>query len=145
MASTSLLRMAELSRPMGTLYHTIGDEARIPLEGLAVATDEPPHLKGPNGLDLVPEVRRTPGRTDLLLHDIGTGDGIAQGAAGPGEIRTPALWGLRFRRPLLHDGSAATVADAVRRHGGEAALARRSVERLREDEWLALLAFLHSL
>ena len=25
------------------------------------------------------------------------------------EIRTPALWGLRFRRPLLHDGSAATI------------------------------------
>jgi carboxyvinyl-carboxyphosphonate phosphorylmutase len=29
--------------------------------------------------------------------------------------RTPALWGLRFRRPLLHDGSAATVEDAIRR------------------------------
>jgi hypothetical protein len=30
--ATSLLRMAELSRPMGALYHTIGDEASIPLE-----------------------------------------------------------------------------------------------------------------
>lgn len=89
--------------------------------------------------------RPVPLFSDLLLHDIGTGDGIAQGAAGPGEIRTPALWGLRFRRPLLHDGSAATVADAVRRHGGEAALARRAIERLRQEEWAALLAFLHSL
>ena len=51
--------------------------------------------------------------SDLLLHDIGTGDGIRQGAAEPDEIRTPALWGLRFRRPLLHDGSAATIDDAI--------------------------------
>jgi mono/diheme cytochrome c family protein len=35
--------------------------------------------------------------SDLLLHDIGTGDGIAQGAGTPDEIRTPALWGLRHR------------------------------------------------
>ena len=59
--------------------------------------------------------------SDLLLHDVGTGDGIKQGAAAPNEIRTPALWGLRLRRPLLHDGSAATVDEAVRKHGGEAA------------------------
>ena len=42
--------------------------------------------------------------SDLLLHDIGTGDGIRQEAAEPQEFRTPALWGLRLRRPLLHDG-----------------------------------------
>ena len=51
--------------------------------------------------------------SDLLLHDVGTGDGIQQEAAGPQEFRTPALWGLRLRRPLLHDGSAATIEDAV--------------------------------
>ena len=39
--------------------------------------------------------------SDLLLHELGTGDGIEQGAAEPDEIRTPALWGLRLRRPLL--------------------------------------------
>ena len=89
--ATSLLRMAELSRPMGTLYHTIGDEARIPLEGLAVATDEPPHLKGPNGLDLVPEVRRTPGRTDLLLHDTDLPDGPYFVTLGPDTVLAVAL------------------------------------------------------
>ena len=68
--------------------------------------------------------------SDLLLHDVGTGDGIRQAAAEPDEIRTPALWGLRFRRPLLHDGSAATIDDAIRRHGGEAALARDGYERM---------------
>ena len=45
--------------------------------------------------------------SDLLLHDVGTGDGIEQEAAQQNEIRTPALWGLRLRRPLMHDGSAA--------------------------------------
>ena len=51
--------------------------------------------------------------SDLLLHDIGTADGIQQQAATAQEFRTPALWGLRLRRPLLHDGSAATIEDAI--------------------------------
>ena len=83
--------------------------------------------------------------SDLLLHDIGTGDGIQQAAADGAEIRTPALWGLRFRRPLLHDGSAATIADAIARHAAEAELARRGYERLSPDEHQQLLAFLRSL
>ena len=83
--------------------------------------------------------------TDLLLHDIGTGDGIQQGAAEPHEMRTPALWGLRFRRPLLHDGSAATIADALRRHGGEAQTARSNFDRLSDAQQTALLRFLASL
>jgi len=83
--------------------------------------------------------------SDLLLHDVGTGDDIQQGAAEPDEIRTPALWGLRFRRPFLHDGSAVTIADAVERHAGEAELARRGFQRLTPDDRLRLLAFLRSL
>jgi len=83
--------------------------------------------------------------SDLLLHDIGTGDGIEQASGAPDEIRTPALWGLRFRRPLLHDGAAATIEDAVRRHGGEADLARRGFEQINESERAALVAFLRSL
>jgi CxxC motif-containing protein (DUF1111 family) len=83
--------------------------------------------------------------SDLLLHDIGTGDGIAQGDAGPDEIRTPALWGLRFRRPLLHDGSAATAEEAILRHGGEAARSRERYLHLVRSDQEALLAFLNSL
>jgi len=83
--------------------------------------------------------------SDLLLHDVGTGDDIQQAAAEPGEIRTPALWGLRFRRPFLHDGSAVTIADAVERHAGEADLARRGFQRLTPDDRMRLLAFLRSL
>lgn len=89
--------------------------------------------------------RPVPLFSDLLLHDVGTGDGIAQAAAGPDELRTPPLWGLRFRRPLLHDGSAATAAEAVRRHAAEARPAREGFERLSPADRKALLAFLDSL
>jgi CxxC motif-containing protein (DUF1111 family) len=83
--------------------------------------------------------------SDLLLHDVGTGDDIPQASALPNEIRTPALWGLRVRRPLLHDGSAATAEDAIGRHRGEAEGVRRRFERLTEPQRQALVAFLGSL
>jgi CxxC motif-containing protein (DUF1111 family) len=83
--------------------------------------------------------------SDLLLHDIGTGDDIPQGPAHPEEIRTPSLWGLRFRRPMLHDGSAATIEEAIRRHGVEALRARRMFDALDTGTRNALLAFLKSL
>ncbi|HSR52614.1 MAG TPA: di-heme oxidoredictase family protein [Acidobacteriota bacterium] len=83
--------------------------------------------------------------SDLLLHDVGTGDGIEQADAAMNEIRTPALWGLRFRRPLLHDGSAATPAQAIERHANEAAGVIELYKLLSEQERLALLNFLDSL
>ena len=83
--------------------------------------------------------------SDLLLHELGTGDGIEQGASQPDEIRTPALWGLRMRRPLLHDGSAATVAEAIGRHAGEASGVTEQYRRLTDDQRRVLLAFLDSL
>lgn len=51
--------------------------------------------------------------TDFLLHDMGAlGDGIEDGGevpdgAGALELRTPALWNVRTRDPMLHDGRAA--------------------------------------
>jgi CxxC motif-containing protein (DUF1111 family) len=83
--------------------------------------------------------------SDLLLHDIGTGDGIDQAAASGAEIRTPALWGLRERRPLLHDGSAATAEIAIERHAGEADRVRAAFQALPADRRAALIAFLLSL
>ena len=83
--------------------------------------------------------------SDLLLHDVGTGDGIEQEAAQQNEIRTPALWGLRQRRPLLHDGSAPTITDAINRHDGEAAGVMRSYRAATDQMRRALLAFLDSL
>jgi CxxC motif-containing protein (DUF1111 family) len=83
--------------------------------------------------------------SDLLLHAVGTGDGIGQEAAQPDEIRTPALWGLRFRRPLMHDGSAATPAEAIRQHAGEASGVIERYRAMTEPMRRALLAFLDSL
>jgi CxxC motif-containing protein (DUF1111 family) len=83
--------------------------------------------------------------SDLLLHDVGTGDGIPQDGALAEEIRTPALWGLRFRRPLLHDATAATPEHAIQKHAGEAAEARRRFTELTDNDRRDLLAFLASL
>jgi CxxC motif-containing protein (DUF1111 family) len=83
--------------------------------------------------------------SDLLLHDVGTGDGIAQGAAGPGEFRTPYLWGLRFRRPLLHDGSASTADQAILHHAGEAAGVVQNYNALSPDDRATLIVFLMSI
>ena len=104
----------------------------------------PALMTGPNANPLF-DHKPVPLFSDLLLHDVGAGDGIAQEAASPREIRTPALWGLRFRRPLLHDGSASTPDDAIRRHAAEAERARRNYEDLSEEERAALLKFLASL
>lgn len=83
--------------------------------------------------------------SDLLLHEVGTGDGIKQEAAQMNEIRTPALWGLRVRRPFLHDGSAATIDEAIRRHRGEADAVTGRYVSAPASERSALLAFLGSL
>jgi CxxC motif-containing protein (DUF1111 family) len=109
-----------------------------------VACHVPALQTGPSANPLF-DRRMVPLFSDLLLHDVGTGDGIRQGVAAPSEIRTPALWGLRMRRPLLHDGSAGTAEEAVLRHANEAALARAGFARLSEPDRAALLAFLRSL
>lgn len=83
--------------------------------------------------------------SDLLLHDIGTGDGIEQADAKGNEIRTPALWGLRFRRPLLHDGSAANISAAIERHAGEAHNVMGKYIGLTGTERADLISFLKSL
>ena len=89
--------------------------------------------------------RPVPLYSDLLLHDIGTGDGIRQAAGQPTEIRTPALWGLRVRRPLLHDGRAATIADALLAHRGEARATIARLVTLSPNALPDLIAFLDSL
>lgn len=83
--------------------------------------------------------------SDLLLHDVGTGDGIPQASALQNEIRTPSLWGLRVRRPFLHDGSASTPEEAVQRHRGEAEAVRRRFDQLDATRRAQLLRFLASL
>jgi CxxC motif-containing protein (DUF1111 family) len=85
--------------------------------------------------------------SDLLLHDMGSlGDGIAQGAAGPRELRTSPLWGLRMQSSFLHDGRAATLEESILMHDGEAAQSRfYFIEALPRDQQLELLEFLRSI
>jgi CxxC motif-containing protein (DUF1111 family) len=130
--------------PRGPVDDVVRDGERIFL-GIGCATCHVPTLTtGPSTNPLFN--RKSIGLfSDLLLHDVGTGDGIQQGAAEPDEIRTPALWGLRLRRPLLHNGSAATIEEAVARHQREAELARRGFAQLTPDDRQRLLAFLRSL
>jgi len=89
--------------------------------------------------------------TDLLLHDMGGGlqGGFPEGMATRGEWRTAPLWGLgqavRQDDRLLHDGRAATIDEAIRWHGGEAAPARDRYRNLPPAEADRLLAYLEGL
>ena len=92
--------------------------------------------------------------SDFLLHDMGfLGDGVQDGDASELEMRTPTLWNLRTRDPMLHDGSAAggTFADrvslAIAAHGplGEGAASAAAFAGLSVGERANLIAFLDSL
>jgi CxxC motif-containing protein (DUF1111 family) len=89
---------------------------------------------------------------DFLLHDIGTGPAtLREGmpAEATGKIRTAALWGLGTRinngEPILHDGSARTLEDAIRKHQNTAAPEAEGFRRLSERDRTRLLKFLRSL
>jgi len=84
--------------------------------------------------------------SDFLLHDVGTGDGIIQGdPQSVNELRTPPLWGISASAPYLHDGSAASIRDAIERHDNQAAGPRKAFDQLSGSEQDALLAFLDSI
>jgi hypothetical protein len=93
--------------------------------------------------------------SDFLLHDMGQlGDGIVQGMGTERLMRTPALWGLRARQALAHDGRfdsgefADRVTGAIEAHGAflsEAAFAAQNFAAISFTERQQLLAFLDSL
>lgn len=103
---------------------------------------------------------------DFLLHDVGTGDGIAiptvehygrvarqmPRESSPEDfqktrnrVRTAPLWGVRLRTRLMHEGTTVTLRDAILRHAGEATQSTRSFRKLAAADQLALLEFLKSL
>lgn len=92
--------------------------------------------------------------SDFLLHNMGgLGDGVQQGDADETEMRTPTLWNLRTRDPMLHNGAAAggtfntRVRKAIELHGpfGEAAASAAAFEALDDSYKNHLVAFLDSL
>jgi CxxC motif-containing protein (DUF1111 family) len=64
---------------------------------------------------------------------------------GPHEWKTPALWGVADSAPYMHDGSAATLRDAIAAHRGDAKNVTRNFLALRGEEQAALLSFLGTL
>jgi CxxC motif-containing protein (DUF1111 family) len=131
-------RAAEQARAGKKLFHSVG-----------CAECHTPDLGGVEGL-----------YSDLLLHRMGQ---ELQGGGGyndppaplpdfepgegpsPGEWRTPPLWGVADSAPYLHDGRAATLEDAVRQHGGQAAGAAQRFAKLSRPDQERLLAFLGTL
>ena len=105
--------------------------------------------------------------SDFLLHDVGTGDGIAiavQEHFGPkmrtiswknlsmqafqdtaNKIRTAPLWGARMQNRLMHDGASLTFLDAILRHKGEANEVTERFRRLSHAQKEDLFQFLRSL
>jgi CxxC motif-containing protein (DUF1111 family) len=107
--------------------------------------------------------------SDLLLHDLGpkladpaSANPPASAATsayygGPADVfvqtppitrrqwRTPPLWGVADSGPYLHDGRAATLAEAIEAHDGEAAQSARRFKALWDSDRDKLLAFLGSL
>jgi CxxC motif-containing protein (DUF1111 family) len=85
--------------------------------------------------------------SDLLLHDVGTGDNIVQNG-GPDSghrMRTAPLWGVRMRNELMHDGRSTTFHDAILRHGGAATPVTNNFRSLSDADKNRLIKFLLSL
>jgi hypothetical protein len=85
--------------------------------------------------------------SDLLLHDMGPdlADGQAVGDATGSEWRTPPLWGVADSAPYLHDGRAATLADAIKLHAGQASSSANHFAGLSDVQQEELIAFLNTL
>ncbi len=89
--------------------------------------------------------------SDLLLHDMGEGlaDGLEEGLATGNEWRTAPLMGLgrlmERRQPLLHDGRARNVEEAILWHGGEGAKSGQAYRALDSAQRSKLMDFLGTL
>ncbi|MEM7228416.1 MAG: di-heme oxidoredictase family protein [Planctomycetota bacterium] len=93
--------------------------------------------------------------SNFLLHDMGdSGDPMVEPGAERGEVRTPALWGLRVRDQLWHDGriSGSTFEEkadlAILEHGAansEGAASAAAYTALTQMEKDQVIAFLGSL
>lgn len=94
--------------------------------------------------------KEIPAFTDLLLHDMGAAldDGVGEPGVKSSEWRTaPLIEGNadKIGRRYLHDGSAASVAEAVAKHGGEAAPSRVRFEGLTPDDAQRLVEYVKGL
>src|SRR6266581_1957682 len=92
--------------------------------------------------------------SDFLLHDVGTGDGIAQvnnpntgqlDQTMKNKLRTAPLWGVRTRNELMHDGGNYTRNESILRHANEANGVINNYRALSTTQKNQLITFLNSL
>ncbi len=92
--------------------------------------------------------------SDFLLHDVGTGDGIAQvndpntgqlDQTMKNKMRTAPLWGIRTRNELMHDGENYTRNESILRHANEANGVINNYRSLSTAQKNQLIDFLNSL
>lgn len=88
--------------------------------------------------------------TDLLLHDMGPAldDGVGEPGVASSEWRTAPLAAISRREApprYLHDGSAATLEDAVAKHGGEGAASRARFNALSKENRQRLIEYVKGL
>jgi CxxC motif-containing protein (DUF1111 family) len=84
--------------------------------------------------------------SDFLLHDMGSlGDGMVAGSAGPTTLRTTALWGVRVKLGLLHDGRADDIPTAISLHDGQGKAASLAYQALTQPEQDEIVEFLNSI
>src|SRR5215813_1890840 len=84
--------------------------------------------------------------SDFMLHDMGSlGDGIEQGLATGGFIKTVPLWGVHTLTKFLHDGRADSLENAVLGHAGQAQGARDRFAALSDQDRANIIAFLNSI
>ncbi|HLK90920.1 MAG TPA: di-heme oxidoredictase family protein, partial [Polyangia bacterium] len=129
---------------MGTLNPPVPDPSCTSSAGATAFTSagcagcHTPTMPGPNA------ARTINLYSDLLVHDMGAGlaDQFVAGSASGSQFRTMPLWRVSDRVHFLHDGRAATMADAIAAHGGQGAAAAAAYAALDPATQQALLAFL---
>jgi mono/diheme cytochrome c family protein len=85
--------------------------------------------------------------SDFKRHDVGAAlaDSKNFNQIAANQFITPPLWGIRDSAPYLHDGRAATLADAILAHAGDALAVRNAYAALTADQQLQIQEFLGTL
>jgi CxxC motif-containing protein (DUF1111 family) len=148
-----------LPRPRETLPSDVNQRAqavrgRQLFGAIGCATCHTPDLGGLKGVysDFLLYTLEPPGSSEEGAYPQGTAQELPAGVPPlpegyplPEEWKTPPLWGVADSAPYFHDGKSPTLADAILRHGGEAASVTRGYQRLSHEEQEAIIVFLKTL
>jgi CxxC motif-containing protein (DUF1111 family) len=147
-----------LPRPRETLPTDVNTRAQAVrgkqlFGAIGCATCHTPDLGGLQGVysDFLLYVLEPPGSSEEGLYQDTAQElppgvlPLPEGHALPEEWKTPPLWGVADSAPYFHDGKSPTLADAILRHGGDAASVTRAYQRLSHEKQEAIIVFLKTL